>query len=97
MDRVFDQAKDVHVSATYVYGNGSDTYAYEDSGCTKKIGTSALTDLFLKGAVIVVGGVNYKPISLKVARDVATVTFVKADTSTETTAVLATLSSVKDA
>lgn len=97
MNKIFDDAKDKNVRATYIYGNGSDTYAYSDADCTQKISTSNLKELFLKGAVIVVGEVNYKPISLKVASDVATVTYVKTDTSTATTAVLATLSSVKDA
>lgn len=97
MNKVFEKASDVHVRATYIYGNGSDTAAYSDAECTTKLTTSVLEDLFLKGAVIVVGDVKYKPISFSVAKNIGTVTFAKTDTSTATTAVLATLSSVKDA
>lgn len=51
MDKIFEQAKDLHVVATYVYVNG-DTYAYEDKECTKKIKKSVLKDLFLKGMLV---------------------------------------------
>ena len=42
MDKIFEQAKDLHVVATYVYGNGENTNAYADAECTKQFKTSEL-------------------------------------------------------
>lgn len=96
MDRIYEDAKDVHVRAICVYGKASDTAAYVDSACTEKFKTSDLKEAFLKGTVIVIGGEYYKPISFVVNSSVGKVTYVTADKSTATTAVLATLSAVKD-
>ena len=97
MDKIYQDAKDVHVVGTYVYGKTTnDTYAYVDSGCTTKYKTSELKEAFLKGAVVVVGEKYYKPISFEIASNAGKVTFVKADTTTATTAVLDTLKAVSD-
>lgn len=96
MDRIFEAAKDVHVKATYVYGKSSDTAAYVDSECTVKYKTSALKEVFLKGAVIVIGSDLFAPLNFIVKSGVGSITYVKADTTTATTAVLGTLSAVKD-
>lgn len=95
-DKIFQDAKDKNVSRTYVYGNGTDGSAYVDAACTEKVTASALEDLFHKGLVIVVAGAKYLPVSLAVEDGVATVTYVTADSTTATTAVLATLESVAD-
>lgn len=60
MDKIFEQAKDLHVVATYVYGNGSDTNAYADAECTKQFTVSELKEVFVKGALIKINDGLYK-------------------------------------
>lgn len=93
MDKIYEQAKDLHVRAVYVYAKANDAYAYSDSSKTKKIDSATLENLFLMGAVIIDGDIKYKPVSYGVASTVGTITYVKTDTTTATTAVLATLKS----
>lgn len=93
MDSIFEHSNDLHVVARKVYVKVGDAYAYSDSAKTKKIDTDTLTEVFVKGCVIVDGTKQYKPVSLDVTSGVATLTYVKADTTTATTAVLATLAS----
>ena len=90
MDKIFEQAKDLHVVATYVHGNGSDTNAYADAECTKQFTVSELKEVFVKGALIVIDGALYKAVSfnegvisyVKGANEVGTLT-AKADKVTE--------------
>ena len=96
MNRIFDDAKDVHVRATYTYNKGSDTKLYVDPDCETQIMTSELTDLFNKGMIVVIDDVQYKPVSFTVDAGVASVTIVKADSGTATTAVLTVLSAAAD-
>lgn len=96
MTKIYDDAKDVHVRATYVYKKSSETKAYADPEFTKQFTTSELKEIYLKGCVIDVAGVLYKPVALKIAANVATITYVTHDGSTATTAVLATLTSKAD-
>lgn len=96
MDKIYEKAKDLHVKATYVYGKTNDTAAYTDSECTTKFTTSELKEVFLKGAVILIGGAYYTVLNYTVKNNIGSVTYVKADSTTATTAVLGTLSAVKD-
>lgn len=96
MDRIFEKAADVHVRGTFIYGNGSDTYAYADTECKTKLTTEQLTELFLKGAVLKIGTAMYKPLNLTEASGAASVLYIKADTSTPTTAVCGVLSSAEE-
>ena len=93
MNQIFEDAKDLHVAFTYIYAKALDAYAYLDSAKTVKIDLATLTDLFHKGIVIVDGGIEYSPVSLKTALGACTITYVKTDGTTATTAVLATVSS----
>lgn len=92
-NQVYEQAKDVHVRATYVYVKAADAHAYADSATTVKIACAALKNLFEKGVIVVDGTTEYKPVSFKVDAGVGTLTYVKTDAGTPTTAVLATLAS----
>ena len=47
MEKLYNDAKDKNVSATYIYGKSSDTKAYADSGCTIQMKTSELKEAFL--------------------------------------------------
>lgn len=93
MEKIFEHSNDLHVVARLIYAKASDSYAYADSAKTEKIDCATLTDLFVKGVMIVDGNNRYKPTGLLVNAGVATVTYVKADTTTATTAVLATMAS----
>lgn len=93
MKKIFEDAKDVHVRATMVYVKTGDAYAYADTGKTVKIDCVTLKDMYYKGMIVVDGAIEYKPVSFKTASGVGTITYVKTDGTTATTAVLATLAS----
>ena len=63
MEKIFEQAKDLHVVATLVYSNGTDTNAYADAECTVQFKASELKEVFVKGALINVNGGLYKATS----------------------------------
>ena len=63
MDRIYENASDVHVRATYVYVKSGDNYAYSDPDCTKTITSDELYDLYVKGLIIDDGVTIYHPVS----------------------------------
>lgn len=91
MEKIYEQSKDLHVVATVIYVKTADPYAYADSAKTVKIKAVDLKEAFEKGALIVDGDIKYKPVSFKLATGIGTLTYVKTDGTTPTTAVLATL------
>ena len=93
MSKVYERYEDLHVRKTYLYVKADDVYAYADSDKKVKISADDLRDLFLKGAVILDGTTEYLPTSYVISSNVGTMTYVKADTTTASTAVLATLKS----
>jgi hypothetical protein len=93
MDKIYEDSKDLHVRKTCIYVKTGNAYAYSDVATTVKIDAASLKDLFLKGAVVIDGAVQYNPTSFKMDATVGTVTYVKADNTTPTTAVLAELKS----
>lgn len=92
MERVFHHDDTMYEAATKVYAK-SDGYAYYESTYKTKVPADVLEDLFVRGLIIVDSDIMYKPVSFKVASKVATVTYVKTDGTTATTAVLATVKS----
>ena len=95
MNKIYERYEDQHVRNTYVYAKAGDTYAYADEATTVKVAAETLIDLFQKGIVIVDTGIEYKATSLSVSAGVATLTYVKADKTTATTAVLTLLNSAE--
>lgn len=93
MNKVYEDAKDLHVRNTYGYVKAGDSYIYEDAAGTKKIKAPALKNLFVKGLLIVDGAGIFKPTSFDLTNGVATVTYVKPDAVTATEAVLTVLHS----
>lgn len=94
MKHVYEkQYDDQFVRKTYIYAKSEDAYAYSDAETTVKIDAATLEDLFQMGAIIVAGGVQYEPTSFELKTGVGTITYVTADGTTATTAVLATLKS----
>lgn len=93
MNKIYHHDDTMYVVANKVYVK-TDGFAYEDSECTIKISAEMLETLFVEGMIIVdTDGAEYKPISCKVSNKVATVTYVTTDTSSPTTAKLATVKS----
>ncbi len=95
MDRLFDDAKDKNVSATYIYGKSSDTKAYADAGCTIQMKTSEMKEAFLKRALVVIGDDLYIPVSFGVVSKAGTVKYIKPNTTTATSADLGTLTAAE--
>lgn len=93
MNQVNKDYADKYVATTYIYAKNGDAYAYSDAAKTVKISAADLKNLFLKGTTIVDGTTEYTPTSCVVATGVATITYVKADGGTPTTAVLTLLKS----
>lgn len=93
MKKIYEHADDLHVRARYIYKKSGSTDAYSDAARTEKTPLAVLQDLFRKGMIIDDGGVEYLPVSFEVDTGVGIVTYVKADDTTGTTAVLATLES----
>lgn len=95
MDKILFNHMDVNVAGTYVYVDSG--VAYQDSECENAFSTEALKNVFLKGAVIVADEAMYKPISFTLNSDeVGVLTYVTADITTATTAVLATVVAVDE-
>lgn len=93
MERIFHHDDTMYEAATKVYAK-TDGYAYLEPEFVTKISADVMTDLFVRGMIVVdASGVMYKPISCKVANKVATVTYVTTDSSAATTAKLATVKS----
>lgn len=91
MDRIFHHDDTIFEAATKIYvksGNG-----YVDSDCKVAVTADQMQDIFNRGMIIVDGSVQYLPVSLSVASNKATVTYVKTNSSTATTADLATVKS----
>lgn len=93
MSKVYEKYEDLHVRKTYIYVKADDVYAYADAAKTVKISSDDLKDIFLKGAVIVDDTIEYSPTSYGVSSKVGTITYVKADATTSSTAALTTLKS----
>jgi hypothetical protein len=91
MEKIYEKLDDLHVVARTIYKKSGDSYAYSDSACTKKVNQADLYDLFVKGVIIVDTSKYYHAASYSVSSNVGTITYIKTDTTTATTAVLATL------
>lgn len=96
MDKIYEDYKDVHVKATYIYekGNGK---AYTDSGCTVQYKTSELREVFLKGAVIKITGGFASPVRYTETEGIGTICYIEPNSVTATSADIVSLVSVADA
>ena len=90
---------DVKLTGHTDFPEGSDeNYAYvvNVQRFTIHDGPGIRTELFLKGAVLKIGTAMYKPLNLTEASGAVSVLYIKADTSTPTTAVCGVLSSAEE-
>lgn len=93
MEKIYINSDDQNVAVRKVYVKASDTFAYADAEFKTKISAEDLRDAFIKGMIIVAADVEYLPVSCKVASNIATITYVTTDSSSTTTAKLATIKS----
>ena len=78
MDKIFMRADDTNVAARKIYVKSGDAYAYVDKACKTKIKADVLMDIFVKGAIIIDGTSQYKPVSADLtSAGVASVTYIK--------------------
>lgn len=97
MDRIYQDSDDVYVSNNVIYTDG--TYAYADQAKTTKVKTSELLNAFLKGCVIYLAAGEYAvPIGYKASGTplVGTVSYIVPNSTTATSADIATISGVAD-
>ena len=91
--KIYERSDDLHVAARVIYAKEGDAYAYADSAKKAKIDAATLEDLFIKGCLIADGDNTYKPVALNKEGGAALITYVTANDTTATTAVMATLAS----
>lgn len=98
MDKLFQDAKDRYVVATYIYNKSTDSKAYKDSACTEQFKTSELKEVFLKGGIIVLASDGGLVVPFKYAESssVGSVYYIKPNGTTATSADIASLVAVAD-
>ena len=98
MAKLYMQAKDKNVVATYIYEKTSESKAYKDAECTVQFKTSELKEAFLKGAIIVLASSAGYVIPVKYAESssVGSVYFIKPNGTTATSADIGALAAVAD-
>lgn len=96
MNKIFEQSKDLHVSANVIYGKSGDTKAYADEACTVQMTTAELKEAVVKRAIIQIGTDIFIPVAFTVVSKAGTVRYVKPNASTATSADIASLSAVAE-
>ena len=64
--RIFDDAKDVHVSGTVFYAKADNGELFVDAEFETAVSKEILKDLFFKGCWVLFNGVYYAPASLAI-------------------------------
>ena len=94
MQRIYKNAMDPYIAVRKVFVKSADAFAYEDAKCTAKVNSEDLYDAYIKGVLIVdTSGNEYIPVACKKTGSATTLTYVTADSTTPTTAKLATVKS----
>lgn len=95
MNKIFEQSKDLHVSASVIYGK-ADGKAYVDEACTVQMTTAELKEAVIKRAIIQIGTDIFIPVAFTVVSKAGTVRYVKPNATTATSADIASLSAVAE-
>ena len=95
MNKIFEQSKDLHVSASVIYGK-ADGKAYVDEACTVQMTTAELKEAVIKRAIIQIGTDIFIPVAFTIVSKAGTVRYVKPNASTATSADIASLSAVAE-
>ena len=91
MEKMFINSDDTNVAVRMIYAK-SDGVAYVDATLKTKATPDELLDAFYKGMIVVdATKAMYRPVSCKSVSGTVTVTYATTDTSTATTAKLATV------
>lgn len=97
MTKIYKDAKDQYVASVVVYNDGTDTKAYKDVECEEQFTTSELKDAFVKGCVIELTDVGLvKPVKYSEDSNVGSIYYITPNSTTATSADLASLSAVAD-
>ena len=65
MNKIYEQAKDLHVRNYVVFGNTIDDKLYYEAEFTNQVTQADLEDAFVKGALLIDdAGVKFVPVSL---------------------------------
>ena len=97
VDRIPMRAEDKNYAAQIIYKKASEAYAYIDAAFTTKFTTSALKNAFLKGAVILLDtGAYAAPVGYSETSSVGSVTYIVPNSTTSTSADIASLAGVAD-
>jgi hypothetical protein len=65
MEKIFQDANDVHVTAVVVYGKAANSKLYEEAAYTNQVAQSVVEDAFLKGVLLVkVGDDFFRPVKV---------------------------------
>ena len=73
MEKIYEQAKDLHVSATIFYTSNNREPAYIDPGLKVKATRKEVIDAFVKGTMVISrDGHIYKPIDLGLSEEYVT-------------------------
>ena len=95
MNKIFEQSKDLHVSASVIYGK-ADGKAYADEACTVQMTTAELKEAVIKRAIIQIGTDIFIPVAFTVVSKAGTVRYIKPNSTTATSADIASLSAVAE-
>lgn len=97
MKKLYNDAKDKNVSATYIYGKtgSEDTKAYSDEACTIQMKTSELKEAVFKRALIVIGEAIFVPVGFTVSSNIGSVNYITPNASKATSADIGTLTAAK--
>lgn len=97
LTKFYEDANDQHVRAFFVYKKTGQTKAYRDAEFTDQFTTSALKDVFIKGAIIVLeDGSLVKPIKYTESSSVGSIAYITPNGTTATSADIASLAAVAD-
>ena len=65
MEKVYEQAKDLHIRNFVVYGKAADSKLYYESNYTTQVGKEVAEDAFKKGSLLIVDdGKYFIPVAL---------------------------------
>lgn len=56
MNKIYEDAQDLHIKSLFAYGKKSDHKLYEEPAYTTQLSTDVATDLFKKGLLLIVDG-----------------------------------------
>lgn len=96
LNRTYDHSEDTHVRRYHVYIKANSTYAFSDEACTTKIDADTLMNAFIKGMLIVDTATDDTyliPVGAKLASKKTTITYLKPNATTATSADFGTITS----